>query len=183
MGFETFRSRTQTAHVRPPQDNLLTVETSGTSFRFKNPDGTPASDWIDAKGDPGAAGADGNNSGVTVTSETAGATIGAGDVVGKRSDGKVYRVDYTTTTYPYTVLGLAQAAAVLDDPVTIQTEGEMQDASWSFTAYEPVFAGAAGVVSQRAALTMQAGRALIPVGWAIAADRILITLSEPEVWV
>lgn len=64
------------------------------------------------------------------------------------SGGKVIHADNTTASHYNQVLGVSLGAAVLDDPVEVQLWGDITEPSWSWTAGQSIFVGAAGVLTQ-----------------------------------
>lgn len=118
-------------------------------------------------GDPGAAG--------SVLTKTAGAAIGGHRVVVASGADDVLVADPSDVTHLHRVIGITEGAAVLGDDVDVRFAGEMTEGSWSWTPDAPIYAGAAGVLTQ----TPPSGAWLRIVAVAISATRIVVGLREP----
>jgi len=118
-------------------------------------------------GDPGAAG--------SVLAKTASAAIGGHRVVVASGADGVLVADPSDITHLHRVIGITEGAAVLGDGIDVRYAGEMTEGSWNWTPDAPVYAGAAGVLTQ----TPPSGAWLRIVAVAISATRIVVDLREP----
>ena len=101
-----------------------------------------------------------------------------GTIHGRRavaaSLGLVYHPTLATPADGVNVYGIAATAAVDGDPVEVQTQGPMTDASWTWVA-GPVYVDDEGVLTQTAPTTGW----IVSVGMAVAADTIDVHISMP----
>lgn len=122
------------------------------------------------QGPPGEAGAAGS-----VLTKTASAAIGGHRVVVASGADGVLVADPSDATHIHRVIGITEGAAVLGDGIDVRFAGEMTEGSWSWTPDAPIYAGAAGVLTQ----TPPSGAWLRIVAVAITATRIVVGLREP----
>lgn len=122
------------------------------------------------QGPPGEAGAAGS-----VLTKTAGAAIGGHRVVVASGASEALLADPSDVSHLHRVIGITEGAAVLGDDINVRFAGEMTEGSWSWTPDAPIYAGAAGVLTQ----TPPSGAWLRIVAVAITATRIVVGLREP----
>jgi hypothetical protein len=73
-------------------------------------------------------------------------------------------------------LGITTHSAVNGEPVTVAVRGEVQDASWSWVAGQPVLLGLDGALTQTQPLGIDT---LVVIATAIAVDTIVIRIDPP----
>lgn len=73
------------------------------------------------------------------------------------------------------ILGISKGAALVGDPVTIQTEGMMTEPSWNWDVGVPIFNGVDGLLTQVSATE---GYSLV-VGIPITPTTILVSVKQP----
>jgi hypothetical protein len=122
------------------------------------------------KGDPG-------QSGASYLTYFADGALGGQRVVRATSAGKVGYVDPGDPAQAHAAIGLTMGAAADGASINVQFSGEMSEPSWSWTANQPIFAGANGIPTQTPPATgFQAA-----IGVAISATAMVIQIKSPIV--
>lgn len=116
-------------------------------------------------------------SGSSYVTYTANGAIGGHRAVRPVFDNEVAYADNSATADANVVLGITIGAAVNGADVNVQTTGEMVEPSWDWTIDQPVFVGAAGVLTQ----TVPTSGFLLIVGIATAPTKLLIGIKQPIV--
>lgn len=148
----------------------IVVASGGVATRVgagAGPQGAPG-----PQGPPGPPGAAG---GTSVTKLAAQAL--SGHRIVRTVDGAT--VDYCdadTLAHRDTLLGMTQGAAGAGASVVVQTTGEIDEPSWSWTAGLPVFCGPMGALTQTYSSAWKFARI---VGWAQSPTRIWFSPREP----
>lgn len=101
--------------------------------------------------------------------------VAAHIVLRVRSDGEVEALDPASATTADSVVGISAAAAVAGAQVTILREGPVFDSGWNWTPGQPVYAAAAGALTQVAPST----GACVRMGVATSQCAILLQVGEP----
>lgn len=127
------------------------------------------------RGERGLPGAPGT--GATAVPRTALDVLSGHRAVRAVDDGTVAVCDAGTLSHAATFLGVSRDAASAGAPVSVQTEGELIEPSWSWTPGLPVFVGASGALTQT---SPAAGFALV-VGFAQSPTSLWIQPRPPVV--
>lgn len=123
------------------------------------------------QGPPGPAGADGGS----ILTKTAGAALGGNRAARvDAATGKAIYADNTVIPDAEAVLGITTGAAAEDTEVTIQTFGEMTEASWNWTPGLPVYLSTNGLLTQ----TPPTSGSLTQIGVANEATKLFIRIQE-----
>jgi hypothetical protein len=105
----------------------------------------------------------------------------AADLSGHRvliySNGSVGYADNLTASHAYLVIGISQSAAMSGAPVDIYNRAIVTESGWSWTAGQPVFCGANGMLTQ--VPPAPPAQFLLIVGMAIASNQLSIEIQEP----
>lgn len=117
---------------------------------------------------PQMTGGGGGGAGPLTVTHTAGEALGGHRAVAIASNGKAMLVS-PGDTLADAVIGLTIGAAALNAAATIQTEGELSEAGWSWTA-GPIWLGASGVPTQ----TIPTTGSIVRLGEAVGPTTILI---------
>lgn len=133
--------------------------------------GVPSSLEIGAQGPPGA---DGTNGPMQLT-RTAGEVLGGHRIVRLNADGEAIYADCETVTDASVVLGMTVGAAEQGASVTIQTEGELVEPSWTWDPDLAIFLSTAGQLTQTPPATGFILCVAVPTG----VDRAVIRVGEP----
>lgn len=99
----------------------------------------------------------------------------SGHKVVRMDSGLVYIADSSNDAHLGQAIGISTNAASIGNPVTVQTIGEITDASLVFSTPGPVFVGTNGAVTQTAPSTGWIQR----VGTALDSDSLLINFETP----
>jgi hypothetical protein len=118
-----------------------------------------------------ALGAPGSN---VVLAMTAGETLGGQRVV-RTSGATAMYANSSTQAHAQAVIGITTGAATSGAAVTVQSEGQMTDPSFSFTAGLPVYLNGNGTMSN----TPPSSGFILQVAVAISATTIAINIKQP----
>lgn len=88
--------------------------------------------------------------------------------------GLAYNADASTLSHAGKVVGVAVTSALNGNPITIQTNGEADNAGFGFTAGSRVFLGNAGALVQSPTGTAFEQQ----IGMALSDSRLLISMDE-----
>lgn len=140
-GHVTFRAAPSGATITT-RDTAASFNEGGEALAI----GTPPRTVIvnSGTGPRGERGADG---GGTFQLEAATA-IGGHRAIVTDADGLAVYADNQTAAHQYGALGVTTGAASAGDSLSIVALGAITEASWSWTPQQPVFVGAAGVLTQ-----------------------------------
>lgn len=111
---------------------------------------------------------------VLVLQRAANQALSGQKAVRELSNGKIDYASAAIVADAGAVLGLTQVAVAAGGTARVQTCGELVDPSWSWTP-GPVYLGLAGGLTQ----TPPAAAFIQRIGWATAADRLVIKLDPP----
>lgn len=107
-------------------------------------------------------------------SGVAGETLSIGDVVRIHTDGKIYKAIATANRGQ--IVGISNQNAILDDTIKILSSGDITNGAWSLTIGDIYYLSgtiAGGITNTSPAVI---GQAIMPVGVALATDRLAIDL-------
>lgn len=130
------------------------------------------------KGDRGDAGLQGppGPTGGTAVERTAGTALGGHRVVRSAGGISVAYASCTQAEHGDDVLGVTLGAAALGAPVLVQTQGELDEPSWSWTPDEPVFLGEDGGLTQEPPAGVDT-KFLLVLGFAASSTRLVIRIG------
>lgn len=109
---------------------------------------------------------------------TAGATLSGHRVVKVDASGNAVYADNTTSGDGYKALGITTGAANIGLPVEVQTSGELEEPTWSWTPGDTIYLGVTGLLT---AVLPTSPVTLLVVAKAITATKILVEVGEPLV--
>jgi len=132
--------------------------------------------FVGEQGPQGPQGNIGPAGGVALT-VTAGAALGGHRIVHLDSSEKAQYAGNQTAAHALVMLGMTLGAAVLNDPVNVQSFGEVIEPSWSWTLNQPVYLDTNGLLTQ----TTPVAPALFQriVGFPTAATKLFLSFREP----
>lgn len=126
------------------------------------------------QGPPGEGGAGGG----TVVTRTADGAVAQWAVVRSTGAATVATATNADLRHADDILGIALAAAAGGASVQVANEYDITDPAWTWAPQEPVFLGAAGVLTQVVPVA-PAAQFLVIVGYAMSATAIRVRIGEP----
>jgi len=96
-------------------------------------------------------------------------------VVVGQPDGKARELDLDNAAHGLSILGIARQSADAGVTFSVQSSGYMTEAGWSWTPGAPIFAGAAGILTQSA----PAGEFIVIVALALSETELTVSLNTP----
>lgn len=144
-----------------------------------------ADGYIGADGAPGAAGPmgpqgpqgpAGTGTNVDVFLPT-NSPIGGYRVIVSDASGYALHADYTNLNHASCILGVSTTAVTDNSTLTIRSSGFLEEATWNWTLYQPIYLGVDGVLTQ----TPPASGFIQIVANVITPTKLLINIKDPIV--
>ncbi len=110
---------------------------------------------------------------------TADSAILAGNMVVSESSGNIIHGDSSIISHAYRVLGLSKVGIPITSSDSILYVGRYTDATWTWTAGDPIYLGQSGVITQTPP-TLGGGDVFsIIIGHAVTTTSIMLRIQEP----
>jgi hypothetical protein len=129
------------------------------------------------KGRPGKDGANGSGGDTTIAKKADG-SISGHRIVRQTGVDTVGYVDVTDATQVTSALGMSENGASDGGDVTVRIEGEITEASWSWTPLLPIYLAANGMMTQTPP-TSPGSAFVLSVGYALSSDTMRVHLGIP----
>ena len=119
----------------------------------------------------------GGSGGGNINTVVAGGTIGGHRVVYLDAAEKAQYASNQTAVHATVALGLTLAAAVLDDPVDVQTFGMVTEPSWTWTLELPIYLGDNGLMTQTPPVSPALYQRIV--GFPVTTTKMFVDFREP----
>jgi len=106
--------------------------------------------------------------------KNAGASVSGHRILTTDSSGQVIYADAGTVAHANRIIGMATQAAGAGEALLVQTEGEHDEPSWSWTPGDRLYLGTNGAIQS----TAPASGFVCQIGWAETATKVVIQIGQ-----